>query len=56
MIDFFTRLPISNDWKGDNYDFILVIVDWLTKMVHYKLVKVTINTSRLAEVILDIVI
>ena len=50
-----TRLPLSVDGKGDNYDSILVIVNCLTKMVYYKLVKVTINTPRLAEVIIDMV-
>ena len=56
LIDFVTGLPISTDWKGDSYDSILVIVDWLTKMVHYKLVKVTINASGLAEVIINMVV
>ena len=55
-MDFVTGLPISTDWKGDSYDSILVIVDRLTKMVHYELVKVTINASGLAEVIIDIVV
>ena len=53
---FVTGLPISTNWKGNSYDSILVIVDWLTKMVHYELVKVTINASGLAKVILDVVI
>ena len=52
-MDFVTGLPVSTDWKGDSYDSILVIVDRLTKMVHYKLVKVTINAPGLAEVIID---
>ncbi len=34
---------------------ILVIVDRLTKMVHYEPVKVTIDVSGLAEVIIDVV-
>ena len=55
-MDFVTGLPISADWKGESYDSILVIIDWLTKMVHYKPVKVTINTPGLAEVILDVVV
>lgn len=55
-MNFVTSLPISTDWKGESYDSILVIVDRLTKMVHYKLVKVTINAPGLAEVILDIVV
>ncbi len=52
-IDFVTGLPISINWKGDTYDSILVIVDRLTKMVHYEPVKVTTDASGLAEVILD---
>ena len=48
-------MPISTDWKGDSYDSILVIIDRLTKMVHYKLVKVTINAPGLAEVIINVV-
>ncbi len=55
-MDFVTGLPISADWKGDNYDSILVIVDRLTKMVHYKPVKVTIDALGLAEVIIDVVV
>ncbi len=55
-MDFVTGLPISADWKGDNYDSILVIVDRLTKMVHYVLVKVTIDAPGLAEVIIDVVL
>ena len=55
-INFVTGLPLSADWKGDNYDSILVIVDRLTKMVYYELVKVTINVPGLAEVIIDVVV
>ncbi len=55
-IDFVTGLPVPTNWKGDSYDSILVIVDWLTKMVHYELVKVTINAPGLTEVILDVVV
>ena len=55
-MDFVTGLPISTDWKGDSYDSILVIVNRLTKIVHYKLVKVTINAPGLAEVIINVVV
>ena len=34
FMDFVTGLPPFADWKGDNYDLILVIVDQLTKMVY----------------------
>ena len=50
------NLPISIDWKGDSYNSILVIVNWLTMMVYYKSVKITINISGLAEVIINMLI
>ena len=56
MIDFVTGLPVSIDWKGDSYDFILVIINQLTKMVHYKLVKITLDAPGLAKVIIDVVV
>ena len=55
-MDFVTGLPLFSDWKGDSYDSILVTVNWLTKMMHYKPVKVTIDASELAKVILDVVV
>ena len=55
-IDFVTGLPISTNWKGNSYDSILVIVDQITKMVHYKLVKVIIYALGLVEIILDMVV
>ena len=55
-MDFVTGLPVLTDWKGDSYDSILVIVNWLTKMVHYEPVKVTIDAPCLAEVIIDVVV
>ena len=55
-MDFVTGLPILTNWKGDNYNSILVIVDWLTKMVYYKSVKVTINAPDLAEVIIHVIV
>ena len=56
LMDFVTGLPISTDWKGNSYDSILVIIDQLTKMVHYKPVKVTIDAAGPAEVIIDVVV
>ena len=56
LMDFVIGLPISTDWKGDSYDSKLVIVDRLTKIVHYEPVKVTINALELAEVSLDVVV
>ena len=56
LMNLVTGLPISTDWKRDCYKSILVIVDWLIKMVHYKLVKITINAPGLAKVIMDIIV
>ena len=53
---FVIGLPILTNWKQDNYKLILVIIDWLIKIIYYKLVKVSIDISGLAEVIKDMVI
>ena len=55
-MDFVTGLQVSTDWKDKNYNSILIIVDRLTKMVYYKPVKITIDASGLAEVIIDVVV
>ena len=55
-MDFVTSLPVLIDWKRDSYDSILVIVYWLTKMVHYKPVKISFDAPGLGEVIIDMVV
>ncbi len=55
-MDFVIDLSIPANWKNDSYNSILVIVDWLIKMIHYELVKVTIDASGLAEVIINVVL
>ena len=55
-MDIVTELLISTNWKRESYDSILVIVDWLTKIVYYEPVKITIDTPRLAKILLDIVV
>ncbi len=55
-MDFVISFPISTDWKDDSYNLILVIVDQLKKMVHYKPIKVTIDISALAKVIIDVIV
>ena len=55
-MDFTTGLSISTDWKGESYDSILIIVDWFIKMLHYEPAKITIDTSGLVKVILNVVI
>ena len=56
LMDFVTGLPVSTNWKSESYNSILVIVNRLTKMVHYEPIKVTIDIPRLAKVILDVVV
>ena len=55
-IDFVTGLPVSTNWKSETYDSILVIIDRLTKMVHYEPVKVTIDAPGLVKAILNVVV
>ena len=55
-MDFVTSLPVSIDWKRDNYNSTLVIVDWFTKIVYYKPFKITFNAPGLAKVIIDMVV
>ena len=47
-MDFVTSLSISANWKDDSYNLILVIIDQLTKIVLYVLVK-------LAKVIINVI-
>lgn len=44
-IDFMTRLSKSKDWRGVEYNLILVIVDQLTKIVNYKPILTIINVD-----------
>ena len=55
-MDLATCLLMLNNWKKDNYDSILVIVDWLIKMVHYKPVKITIDAPGLAGILINMVV
>ena len=55
-IDFIISLLISMDWKGNSYDSIFVIINWLTKMIYYKPVKVIINAVGIVKVIINVVI
>ncbi len=55
-MDFVTGLPVSTNWKSETYDSILVIVNRLTNMVYYELVKVSIDALALAGVIIKVVV
>ena len=56
LIDFIIGLLLSANWKSNSYDSIFVIVYRLTKMMHYKPVKITINAPKLVKVIIDMVV
>ena len=55
-MDFLIGLPLFAQWKGNSYNSILVIVDRLTKILHYELLKVIIDAPGLAKVIIDVVV
>ena len=56
LIDFLTGLLVSTNWKSENYNSILVIINWLTKIIYYEPVKITIDTPGLVEVIFNMVV
>ncbi len=55
-MDFVIGLPVSTNWRGETYNSILVIVNRLTKMVHYESVKMTIDAPALVKVIIELVV
>lgn len=55
-IDFRTGLSILANWKKDNWNSILVIIDRLSKIFHYKMVKTIIDALDLARVIIDVIV
>ena len=55
-MDFMTSFLIQINWKKDNYNSILVFVNWLIKMVYYKSIKITFNALVLTKVIIDMVV
>lgn len=55
-MDFVMGLPISTDWKNERFNSILIIIDYITKIVYYKPVKVTIDRLNLIKVIINIAI
>ena len=55
-IDFMTGFLISTNWKSDNYNLILVIINQLIKIVYYEPVKITINALDLVIVIINVII
>lgn len=54
-MNFVTYLLISNNWKDDSYNLILIIINNLTKIVNYKPVKTTIDIASLRKIIINVV-
>ena len=53
-MDFITRLPpLIEAYIGVSYDIILVIVDRLTKYIHFILYKATLIAKQLGFLVLD---
>lgn len=50
------EFPVYTSLKGDTYKLILVMIDWLIKMVCYKIVKVIIDSWGLAKLFLDVIV
>lgn len=55
-MDFVTSLSVFTNWNDETYNSISIIVDWLIKIVYYEPVKVTIDNSGLAEIIIKMVL
>lgn len=55
-MDFVIDPSISTNWKDNNYDLILVIIDCLIKIVYYKPIKIMIDASGLIKVMINKVI
>lgn len=54
-MNFVTGFLILADKKDESYNSILVIVNRLTKIIYYELVKITIKVLGQAKVIINIV-
>lgn len=52
-MDLVIGLPISTNWKDGTYDLILIILNKLTKIFYYKLLKVIIDIPDLVKVIIN---
>ena len=55
-INYITGLPVSINSKSEIYNFNVVIIDRLTKIVCYEPIKLTIDALNLAEVIINVIV
>ena len=56
LINFIIKILISINKKSENYEFILVIVSRLIKIIYWEPVKLIINISELVEIIFNMVV
>ena len=42
--------------KNNSYDSILVIINWLIKIIHYQLIKFTTNATSLTKAIRNVLV
>lgn len=54
-MDLVIAFLVLTNYKDEIYNFILIIVNQLIKIIYYKPVKVIINTSSLAKINFDVV-
>lgn len=54
FINLITGVSFLANWKRKNYNFILVIIDWLIKIPYYALIKTNINALGLAKIIINV--
>lgn len=55
-MNFVTSFSLSTNWKKNNYNTILIIINQLTKIVYYKQVQTTIKVAGLVEIIINMVV
>lgn len=55
-MDFVTSLILLINWKYDSYNAILVVINYMTKKVHYKPIITTIDVASLVEIIIDVIV
>lgn len=51
-----TDLSISMNWKDNNHDLSIIIIDFLINMIYYTLIKTIINKVPFVEMIINIII
>lgn len=55
-MNFVIGLLVLTNYKKKSYDYILIIINWLIKIVHYKSIKVIINALELVKIFLNTII